>query len=159
MEQVVYRRLKRLTKEKKSLPDLIIVDGGKGQLSAGLKSIIKLKLEGKVAIIGIAKKLEEIFVPGDKLPLYINKTSETLKLIQQLRNEAHRFAINFHRKRRSKDTFESQLDNIVGIGPKTSKLLLSKYKSFKRIKKAKEEDLIELLGKAKGKSLFNQLKS
>ena len=159
MEQVVYRRLKRLTKEKKSLPDLIIVDGGKGQLSAGLKSIIKLKLEGKVAIIGIAKKLEEIFVPGDKLPLYINKTSETLKLIQQLRNEAHRFAINFHRKLRSKDTFESQLDNIVGIGPKTSKLLLSKYKSFKRIKKANEEDLIELLGKAKGKSLFNQLKS
>ena len=159
MEQVVYRRLKRLTKEKKSLPDLIIVDGGKGQLSAGLKSIIKLKLEGKVAIIGIAKKLEEIFVPGDRLPLYINKTSETLKLIQQLRNEAHRFAINFHRKLRSKDTFESQLDNIVGIGPKTSKLLLSKYKSFKRIKKANEEDLIELLGKAKGKSLFNQLKS
>ena len=98
-------------------------------------------------------------MPGDKLPLYINKTSETLKLIQQLRNEAHRFAINFHRKLRSKDTFESQLDNIVGIGPKTSKLLLSKYKSFKRIKKANEEDLIELLGKAKGKSLFNQLKS
>ncbi len=159
MEQVVYRRLSRLTKEKSSLPDLIIVDGGKGQLSAGLNSIIKLGLEKKVAIIGIAKKLEEIFVPGDKLPLYINKTSETLKLIQQMRNEAHRFAINFHRKQRSKNAFESQIDKLEGVGPKTSKLLLSQFKSFKRIQQAPEKDLIKLLGKIKGKSVFKQLKS
>ena len=159
MEQVVYRRLKRLVKEKNSLPDLIIVDGGKGQLSSGLKSLVKLGVEDKVAIIGIAKKLEEIFIPGDKLPLYINKTSETLKLIQQLRNEAHRFAINFHRKKRSKHAFESQIDNLTGIGPKTSELLLNKFQSFKRIQRASEKDLIELLGKVRGKSLFKQLKS
>ena len=159
MEQVVYRRLKRLVEEKNSLPDLIIVDGGKGQLSAGLKSIVKLGLENKVAIIGIAKKLEEIFIPGDKLPLYINKTSETLKLIQQLRNEAHRFAINFHRRQRSKSALESQIDNLDGVGAKTSELLLMQFKSFKRIQQASEKDLIELLGKAKGKSVFKQLKS
>ena len=159
MEQVVYRRLRRLVEEKNSLPDLIIVDGGKGQLSAGLKSIVKLGLENKVAIIGIAKKLEEIFIPGDKLPLYINKTSETLKLIQQLRNEAHRFAINFHRKQRSKSAFESQIDDLDGVGAKTSELLLMQFKSFKRIQQASEKDLIELLGKAKGKSVFKQLKS
>ena len=146
-------------KEKHSLPDLIIVDGGKGQLSSGLKSLVKLGIEDKVAIIGIAKKLEEIFIPGDKLPLYINKTSETLKLIQQLRNEAHRFAINFHRKKRSKHAFESQIDNLTGIGPKTSELLLNKFQSFKRIQRASEKDLIELLGKVRGKSLFKQLKS
>ena len=159
MEQVVYRRLKRLVKGKNSLPDLIIVDGGKGQLSSGLKSLVKLGVEDKVAIIGIAKKLEEIFIPGDKLPLYINKTSETLKLIQQLRNEAHRFAVNFHRKKRSKNAFESQIDNITGVGPKTSELLLNKFQSFKRIQRASEKDLIELLGKVRGKSLFKQLKS
>ena len=159
MEQVVYRRLKRLVKEKNSLPDLIIVDGGKGQLSSGLKSLVKLGVENKVAIIGIAKKLEEIFIPGDKLPLYINKTSETLKLIQQLRNEAHRFAINFHRNKRSKHAFESQIDNLTGVGPKTSELLLNKFQSFKRIQRASEKDLIELLGKVRGKSLFKQLKS
>ena len=159
MEQVVYRRLKRLVEEKNSLPDLVIVDGGKGQLSAGLKSLVKLRLENKVAIIGIAKRLEEIFIPGDKLPLYINKTSETLKLIQQLRNEAHRFAINFHRKQRSKDAFDSQIDNLDGVGTKTSELLLTQFKSFKRIQQATEKDLIELLGNAKGKSIFKQLKS
>ena len=159
MEKVVYRRLKRLVKEKNSLPDLIIVDGGKGQLSSGLKSLVKLRLENKVAIIGIAKKLEEIFIPGDKLPLYINKTSETLKLIQQLRNEAHRFAINFHRKKRSKHALESQIDNLTGVGPKTRELLLNKFQSFNRIQRASEKDLIELLGKVRGKSLFKQLKS
>ena len=159
MEKVVYRRLKRLVKEKNSLPDLIIVDGGKGQLSSGLKCLVKLRLENKVAIIGIAKKLEEIFIPGDKLPLYINKTSETLKLIQQLRNEAHRFAINFHRKKRSKHALESQIDNLTGVGPKTRELLLNKFQSFNRIQRASEKDLIELLGKVRGKSLFKQLKS
>lgn len=159
MEQVVYRRLKRLMDEKKSLPNLIIVDGGKGQLSSGMNSVIKLNLENKVAIIGIAKRLEEIFKPGDKLPLYIDKKSETLKLIQQLRNEAHRFAINFHRDRRSKAAFKSEIDELKGVGPVLKEKLLDKYKSFKRLKNVKEEELIEFLGDARGRSIFKQLKN
>jgi excinuclease ABC subunit C len=121
MEQVVYRRLKRLLDENETLPNLIIVDGGKGQLSSGVKSLKKLNLENKVAIIGIAKKLEEIFKPDDKLPLYIDKKSETLKLIQQLRNESHRFAINFHRDLRSKDALKSGMDRLKGVGPGSEK--------------------------------------
>ncbi|MDA9596097.1 excinuclease ABC subunit UvrC, partial [Flavobacteriaceae bacterium] len=117
MEQVIYRRLKRLLEENENLPNLIVVDGGKGQLSSGVKSLKKLNLENKVAIIGIAKKLEEIFKPNDSLPLYIDKKSETLKLIQQLRNEAHRFAINLHRDRRSKDALKSGIDGLKGVGP------------------------------------------
>ena len=159
MEQVVYRRLKRLMDEKKSLPNLIIVDGGKGQLSSGMNSVIKLNLENKVAIIGIAKRLEEIFKPGDKLPLYIDKKSETLKLIQQLRNEAHRFAINFHRDKRSKAAFKSEIDELKGVGPVLKEKLLHKYKSFKRLKNVKEEELIEFLGDARGRSIFKQLKN
>tara|TARA_Y100001978_G_scaffold19147_1_gene14974 strand:- start:1119 stop:2846 length:1728 start_codon:yes stop_codon:yes gene_type:complete len=159
MEQVIFRRLSRLLKENKPLPNLIIVDGGKGQLSAGLKSIRKLKLEKKVAIIGIAKRLEEIFKPNDKLPLYIDKKSETLKLIQQLRNEAHRFAINFHRDIRSKDALKSGIDNLIGIGPILKDKLLKKYKSFIRIKELEEEELIKFLGKARGRSVFNQLRN
>ena len=159
MEQVISRRLSRLLKENKPLPNLIIVDGGKGQLSAGLKSIKKLKLEKKVAIIGIAKKLEEIFKPNDKLPLYIDKKSETLKLIQQLRNEAHRFAINFHRDIRSKDALKSGIDDLIGIGPILKEKLLKKYKSFIRLKELDEEELINFLGKARGSSVFNQLRN
>ena len=145
MEQVIYRRLKRLLDEKQPLPNLIIVDGGKGQLSSGLKSIKKLELENDVAIIGIAKKLEEIFKPNDKLPLYIDKKSETLKLIQQLRNEAHRFAINFHRDRRSKNALKSGIDDLKGVGPILKEKILNKYKSFKRLKNAEEKDLIAFL--------------
>ena len=159
MEQVIYRRLKRLIDEGQSLPNLIVVDGGKGQLSSGLKSIKKLNLENKVAIIGIAKRLEEIFKPNDPLPLYIDKKSETLKLIQQLRNEAHRFAINFHRDQRSKDALKSGIDNIDGVGPVLKDKLLNKYKSFARLKKVKELDLINFLGKKRGRSIFNQLRN
>ena len=159
MEQVIYRRLSRLLKESKPLPNLIIVDGGKGQLSAGLKSIKKLNLEKKVAIIGIAKRLEEIFKPNDKLPLYIDKKSETLKLIQQLRNEAHRFAINFHRDIRSKDALKSGIDDLIGIGPILKDKLLKKYKSFIRLKELEEDELIKFLGKNRGRSVFNQLRN
>ena len=159
MEQVIFRRLSRLLKENKPLPNLIIVDGGKGQLSAGLKSIKKLNLEKKVAIIGIAKRLEEIFKPNDKLPLYIDKKSETLKLIQQLRNEAHRFAINFHRDIRSKDALKSGIDDLIGIGPVLKDKLLKKYKSFIRLKELEEEELIKFLGKTRGRSVFNQLRN
>ena len=159
MEQVIYRRLKRLLDEKQPLPNLIIVDGGKGQLSSGLKSIKKLELENDVTIIGIAKKLEEIFKPGDKLPLYIDKKSETLKLIQQLRNEAHRFAINFHRDRRSKSALKSGIDDLKGVGPILKEKILNKYKSFKRLKSASEKDLIAFLGNSRGQSIFNQLKN
>ena len=159
MEQVVYRRLKRLLDEKETLPNLIIVDGGKGQLSSGVKSLKKLNLENKIAIIGIAKKLEEIFKPDDKLPLYIDKKSETLKLIQQLRNESHRFAINFHRDLRSKDALKSGMDSLKGVGPVLKDKLLSKYKSFKRLKDADEKELIIFLGKSRGRSVFNQLRN
>ena len=159
MEQVVYRRLKRLLDENETLPNLIIVDGGKGQLSSGVKSLKKLNLENKVAIIGIAKKLEEIFKPDDKLPLYIDKKSETLKLIQQLRNESHRFAINFHRDLRSKDALKSGMDSLKGVGPVLKDKLLSKYKSFKRLKDADEKELIMFLGKSRGRSVFNQLRN
>ena len=159
MEQVIYRRLKRLIEENDNLPNLIVVDGGKGQLSSGVKSLKKLNLENKVAIIGIAKKLEEIFKPNDKLPLYIDKKSETLKLIQQLRNEAHRFAINFHRDRRSKDALKSGMDGLKGVGPILKDKLLSKYKSFKRLKDADEKELIEFLGKNRGRSIFRQLRN
>jgi excinuclease ABC subunit C len=159
MEQVVYRRLKRLLDENETLPNLIIVDGGKGQLSSGVKSLKKLNLENKVAIIGIAKKLEEIFKPDDKLPLYIDKKSETLKLIQQLRNESHRFAINFHRDLRSKDALKSGMDSLKGVGPVLKDKLLSRYKSFKRLKDADEKELIIFLGKSRGRSVFNQLRN
>ena len=159
MEQVIYRRLKRLTEENKTLPNLIIVDGGKGQLSSGLKSLKKLNLDKKIAIIGIAKRLEEIFKPGDKIPLYIDKKSETLKLIQQLRNEAHRFAINFHRDRRSKDALKSGIDQLTGVGPILKDKLLNKYKSFSRLKDVSEEDLINFLGQNRGRSVFNQLRN
>ena len=159
MEQVIYRRLKRLLEENENLPNLIVVDGGKGQLSSGVKSLKKLNLENKVAIIGIAKKLEEIFKPNDSLPLYIDKKSETLKLIQQLRNEAHRFAINLHRDRRSKEALKSGIDGLKGVGPILKDKLLDKYKSFKRLKDADQEDLIQFLGKNRGRSIFNQLRN
>ena len=159
MEQVIYRRLKRLIDYNETLPNLIIVDGGKGQLSSGVKSLQKLNLEKKVAIIGIAKRLEEIFKPDDRLPLYIDKKSETLKLIQQLRNEAHRFAINFHRDQRSKGALKSGIDELKGVGPVLKDKLLNKYKSFKRLKDADEKELMKFLGKTRGRSVFNQLRN
>lgn len=148
MEEVVFRRYRRLLDEEEPLPQLIIIDGGKGQLSAAVKSLIKLGLEGKISIIGIAKKLEEIFFPDDPVPLYINKKSESLKLIQQARNEAHRFAITFHRNQRSKDFTRTELTEIPGVGEKTASKLLTSFGSVKKIREASEEDLISVVGKA-----------
>ena len=157
MEEVVFRRYKRLLDEKQSLPQLIIVDGGKGQLSSALKSIDRLGLRGKIAIVGIAKRLEEIYFPEDPIPLYLDKKSESLKVIQFLRNEAHRFGITLHRNKRSKKAIQSGLDVFPGIGPKTKETLLKKFKSFKRIKEANKDDLIQIIGNSKGTLLFNQL--
>lgn len=157
MEEVVYRRYKRLLEEGQSLPQLIIIDGGKGQLSSALKSLDLLGLRGKIAIVGIAKRLEEIYFPEDPIPLYLDKKSESLKVIQFLRNEAHRFGITFHRNKRSKSTIKSGIDAIPGVGPKTKETLLKKFKSFKRIKEATENDLILVLGENKGKQLYQHL--
>ncbi len=157
MEEVVHRRYKRLRDEGVSLPQLIVIDGGKGQLSSAVKSIDRLGLRGKIAIIGIAKRLEEIYYPGDSIPMYLDKKSETLKIIQQLRNEAHRFGLNLHRKIRSKDALKSPLDNIEGIGNKTKERLIKEFKSFKRIKAAPEEEIIKLLGEVKGVNIFKKL--
>ena len=159
MEEVVYRRYKRLVEEGQSLPQLIIIDGGKGQLSSALKSLDLLGLRGKIAIVGIAKRLEEIYFPEDPIPLYLDKKSESLKVIQFLRNEAHRFGITFHRNKRSKGAIKSGLDAIPGVGPKTKETLLKKFKSFKRIKAATENDLIFVLGENKGKQLYQHLHS
>jgi excinuclease ABC subunit C len=155
MEEVVYRRYKRLLDEKQPLPELIVIDGGKGQLSSAVKSLDKLKLRGKIAIIGIAKRLEEIYFPGDSMPLYLDKRSESLKLIQQLRDEAHRFGITHHRKQRSKDSLGTSLDNIEGIGPKTVELLISHFGSVKQVMAAKKEELIKLIGKSKAEKISN----
>lgn len=154
MEEVVYRRYKRLLDEGQSLPQLIVIDGGKGQLSSALKSIDALGLRGQIAIIGIAKRLEEIYFPGDSVPLYLDKKSESLKIIQQLRNEAHRFGITFHRKKRSQAAVVSELDSIEGIGDATRDVLLSHFKSVKRIKEASEEDLTAVVGPSKAKKIY-----
>jgi excinuclease ABC subunit C len=146
MEEVVYRRYKRLLDENQSLPQLIVIDGGKGQLSSALKSLDRLGLRGKIAIIGIAKKLEEIFFPGDSIPIYIDKKSESLKLLQYLRNEAHRFGITHHRNKRSKGAINSELIEIEGIGEKTAEKLLNHYKSVKRIKDAEHTEICEIFG-------------
>lgn len=154
MEEVIYRRYKRLKEENESLPQLIIIDGGKGQLGAALKSLERLELRGQVAIVGIAKRLEEIFFPGDSLPLYLDKRSESLKVVQFLRNEAHRFGITHHRNQRSKSAITSELDTIEGIGPKTKEQLMLQFKTISNIKKATKESLISCIGKAKGDLIF-----
>ncbi|MEX1001168.1 MAG: excinuclease ABC subunit UvrC [Crocinitomicaceae bacterium] len=153
MEEVVYRRYKRMLDEEQSLPQLIVIDGGKGQLSSALKSIETLGLKGKITLIGIAKKLEEIYFPGDSVPIYIDKRSETLKIIQHLRNEAHRFGINHHRNKRSKAALETELTTIEGIGERTAELLIQEFKSVKRVKEASREELEEVIGKAKTRLL------
>ncbi len=155
MEEVVYRRYKRLLDEKQSLPQLIIIDGGKGQLSSALKSLDALELRGKIAIIGIAKRLEELFYPNDPIPLYLDKKSETLKIIQQLRNEAHRFGIEHHRNRRSKTALNTELETIPGIGEKTVIELLKKFKSVKRISNAALKDLESVVGVSRAKKIYN----
>jgi excinuclease ABC subunit C len=155
MEEVVHRRYKRLLDEEQDLPQLIVIDGGKGQLSSSLKSLDVLGLRGKIAIIGIAKRLEEIYYPGDSIPLYLDKKSETLKIIQQLRNEAHRFGISHHRNRRSKNALQTDLSNIKGIGEKTTILLLKNFKSLKRIKGATFDELFRLIGQDKANKVVS----
>tara|TARA_R110002073_G_C9454821_1_gene578318 strand:+ start:404 stop:2200 length:1797 start_codon:yes stop_codon:yes gene_type:complete len=154
MEEVVFRRYKRLLAENESLPQLIIIDGGKGQLSSALKSLDVLGLRGKIAIIGIAKRLEEIYYPGDSIPLYLDKKSESLKIIQFLRNEAHRFGITFHRNKRSKSAIQSELEQIPSIGKQTITTLLRKFKSAKRVKDATLEELKSEVGNSRAKIVF-----
>ncbi len=158
MEEVIFRRYNRLIKEEKSLPQLIVVDGGKGQLSSAVNSLNRLNILNKVAVIGIAKRLEEIYFPGDQFPLCLDKKTPTLKVIQLMRNEAHRFGINHHRNKRSKGTITSSLTSIVGIGDKTATFLLKKYKSVKQIKTASFEELSSIVGKKKATILLNALK-
>jgi excinuclease ABC subunit C len=158
MEEIIYRRYKRLLEEEKELPQLIVIDGGKGQLGAALNSLAKLDLRGKISIIGIAKKLEEIYYPGDPLPLYLDKKGETLRIIQQLRDEVHRFGITHHRNKRSKGVIKTELSDIKGIGDKLAEKLLREFKSVKRIKEASLEELTSLIGKAKAELVMNGLK-
>ena len=155
MEEVVYRRYKRLLSEDQSLPQLIVIDGGKGQLSSALKSLDLLGLRGKIAIIGIAKRLEEIYYPGDSIPMYLDKRSETLKIIQFLRNEAHRFGITLHRNKRSKSAIQSELEQIPNIGKQTITSLLRKFKSAKRVKTATFKELQEIVGEARAKKIYH----
>lgn len=158
MEEVIYRRYKRMQDEQKTLPQLIVIDGGKGQLSSAMKSIDKLGLRDKLTVIGIAKKLEEIFFPGDSVPIYLDKNSYSLKLIQQLRNEAHRFGINFHRNKRSSGMIKSELDHIKGIGPKTKEILFRSYDSPEEIKKTSRNELEKLIGRSKASILIRFFK-
>ena len=155
MEEVVFRRYKRLQEEGQDLPQLIVIDGGKGQLSASLKSLNILGLRNKIAIIGIAKRLEEIYYPEDPVPLYLDKTSETLKIIQQLRNEAHRFSITHHRKKRSKGALTNELEQISGIGKQTVVSLLRHFKSAKRVGAATFEDLQKIVGKSRATKVYD----
>ncbi len=159
MEEVVFRRYKRLLEETQPLPQLIIVDGGKGQLSSGVKALETLGLRGKIAIVGIAKRLEEIYYPGDSIPLYLDKKSESLKIIQQLRNEAHRFGITFHRNKRSKAALGTELSTINGIGEKTSVELLKHFRSISKIKLASKKSLAEVVGAAKAQIIHNHYRN
>ena len=158
MAEAVFRRYRRLLDEDADLPQLIVIDGGKGQLSAALKSLEDLGLRGKIAIIGIAKRLEELFFPDDPIPLYLDKKSETLKVIQQLRNEAHRFGITHHRNRRSKAAISSSLEEIEGVGEQTARDLLKKFKSVKRIREASFEDLAAVIGPSRAGKVYHSLR-
>ncbi|WP_207533902.1 excinuclease ABC subunit UvrC [Desertivirga arenae] len=155
MEEAVYRRYKRMLEEGDTLPQLVVIDGGKGQLSAAMKSLKLLGIENQLTVIGIAKRLEELFYPGDQYPLYLDKKSETLKIIQQLRDEAHRFGITFHRAKRNKGTLVTELDRIPGIGKTTSEKLLKQFKSVKRVREATEEELLTVVNKKQAEALRN----
>jgi len=159
MEEVIYRRYKRLLDEDQPLPQLIVIDGGKGQLSSAMKSLAELGLEQRVGVIGIAKKLEEIYFPGDPLPLYLDKRSQTLRIIQQIRDEAHRFGITHHRKRRSQGAIQSALTGIDGIGEKTTEKLLKTFGSIERLKQVPEEEIAAMIGTDKAKKLMEFLKN
>ena len=159
MEEIVFRRYKRMLDENNPLPQLAIIDGGKGQLSSAMKSLDKLGLRDKITVIGIAKKLEEIYFPGDSVPIYLDKNSVSLKIIQQLRNEAHRFGITFHRDKRSAAMLKSALDEIKGIGAKTKEIVLKRYKSVEKIREAPPDELKELLGEKNSKLLLKALQN
>ena len=159
MEEIIYRRYKRLLDEEQRLPDLIVVDGGKGQLSSAVKILQQLGLFGKISIIGIAEKLEEIYFPGDSIPLYIDKRSETLKVIQHIRDEAHRFGITHHRKKFEKGFIHSELNDIKGIGKQTAEKLMLELKSVKNIKEASLETLEKIVGKAKAGIIYNYFRN
>lgn len=159
MEEVVFRRYSRLLNENKKLPQLIVVDGGKGQLTSAVSALEKLNLRGKISVIGIAKRLEEIYFPGDSVPLYINKNSETLKVIQRLRDEAHRFGIEFHRKKRSKSLISSELNLIKGIGEKTEQKLLNEFKSVKNIREQNLDSLSNSIGNARATIMYKYFHS
>lgn len=159
MEEVVYRRYRRMIEEDEKLPDLIVIDGGKGQLGAALKSLDLLGIRGKVSIIGIAKRLEEIFYPGDSIPMYLDKKSETLRIIQHIRNEAHRFGITFHRNKRSKNAIQSTLTKIPGIGDKTMEKLMLEFKSVKRLSEAQEDAIVKIIGKSKAEKVISYFKN
>ncbi len=157
MREVISRRYSRLVQEDQELPQLLIVDGGKGQVTSALEALAEIGLHGQITVVGIAKRLNEVYFPGDSVPLFIDKNSETLHVIQRLRDEAHRFAITFHRKQRSKGQVHSALDDVPGIGPKTRTLLLKQFKSLKRIREASEEDLAAVIGPAKARNLVEAL--
>lgn len=159
MAEILERRYSRVLNEGLPLPQLIVIDGGKGQLGVAVETLQKIGIYGKVAVIGIAERLEEIYFPGDSVPLYIDKNSETLKLIQQLRDEAHRFGLKHHRQKRSKAQVSSELDNINGIGPNSKKKLIGHFKSTKRIKEASKEEIVELIGNSKGNIIWNWIHS
>jgi excinuclease ABC subunit C len=159
MEEVIFRRYRRMIDENQSIPQLVIIDGGKGQLSSAMKSIDKLELRDKITVIGIAKKLEEIYFPGDSVPIYLDKNSYSLKLIQQIRNEAHRFGINFHRIKRSTGMIKSELDKIKGIGPRTKEILLRNFDSPEKIRNASANELEKLVGKSKASILIKCFKN
>lgn len=159
MEEVIFRRYRRLLDENEPLPQLILIDGGKGQLSAAVKSLKLLGLYGKITIIGIAKRLEELFFPEDPIPLYLDKKSETLKILQRVRDEAHRFGVRHHRTRRKNSTIKTELEEIPGVGEKSIEMLFNRLKSVKRIKEAPIEVLEEILGKSKGKIVFSYFNS
>lgn len=158
MEEIVYRRYRRLVEEEQSLPQLIVVDGGKGQLGAALKALDQLGLRGKIAIIGIAKRLEEIYFPGDSVPLYLDKNSETLKVIQQMRDEAHRFGITFHRNKRSGEFIKSELESIPGVGAKTISAVLNRFKSVENLKKQGYRVVADEIGDSKARIIFDFFK-
>ena len=159
MKEVLSRRYSRLLSENQPLPQLVVLDGGKGQLNAALEVFDQLGIRGQVAVIGIAKRLNEIYFPGDSVPLFIDKNSESLKVVQHLRDEALRFCIKHHRSVRSKSQTHSLLDDIAGIGPSTRQLLLKHFKSIKRLREAPDLEIIGLIGKSRGLKVINALKN
>ncbi len=159
MKEVLTRRYSRLVNEGQPLPQLIVVDGGKGQLSAAVEALDDMGLRGTIAVVGIAKRLEEIYFPGDSIPLYIDKNSESLRVVQQLRDEAHRFGITHHRNRRSKGQAVSELDSIKGVGEKTRTALLSRFRSVKRLREADLDAIAEVVGPAKASVVYAALHS